>query len=46
MPQPKFVHDALVEGQRLRAKVWGKKTKCPRAYRRKIKQDLRRSLSV
>lgn len=45
MPQPKFVHDALVQGQRLRAKAWGKKTKCPRAARRKMKQDLRRSLA-
>jgi hypothetical protein len=45
MAQPKFVHDAVVQGQRLRAKTWGKKTKCPRADRRKMKQDLRRSLA-
>ena len=25
----KFVHDALREGQRLRPKTWGKKSRCP-----------------
>lgn len=40
----KFVHDALREGQRLRAKTWGKKSRCPRADRRKFKSSLRKEI--
>jgi len=40
----KFVHDALREGQRLRAKTWGKKSRCPRAERRKSKSSLRKEI--
>jgi hypothetical protein len=37
----KFVYDALREGQRLRAKTWGKKDRSPRADRRQNKQAIR-----
>ena len=40
----KFVHDALREGQRLRPKTWGKKSRCPRAERRKSKSSLRKEI--
>jgi hypothetical protein len=43
MAKPKFVHDAFREGQRLRTKVWGKKTRCPRALRRAAKRELEKS---
>ena len=37
----KFVHDALREGQRLRPKTWGKKSRCPRKARRDAKRPRR-----
>jgi len=39
----KFVHDALREGQRLRPKTWGKKSRCPRKARRDAKRELQNS---
>lgn len=40
----KFVHDALREGQRLRAKTWGKKSRCPRKARRDAKREVREAV--
>jgi hypothetical protein len=37
----KFVYDAFRDGQRLRAKTWGRKDRSPRADRRHIKQAIR-----
>lgn len=37
----KFVHDAFREGERLRPKTWGKKSRDPRAERRRNKRDIR-----
>jgi hypothetical protein len=39
----KFVHDAFREGQRLRSKTWGKKSRCPRKDRREARKELQRA---
>lgn len=39
---PKFVHDAFRSGERLRAKTWGKKDRCPKNARRRARAALRR----